>query len=482
MGIMNEEEYKDSLKALKPTVYHFGKKIDNIFDDPIIVSHINAAGETYKAAFDPESTRLATANSHLAGEKINRFTHIHQSVDDLIKKVKLLRMLGQRTGTCFQRCVGLDGLSAVYSTTFEMDRKLGTDYHKRFIEYLKYVQSKDLMLAGSMTDPKGDRSKKPSEQRDKDMFLRIVKKNSEGIIVNGAKMHQTGIVNSHEILVMPTQALKEGDKDYAVSIAIPVDAKGVIHIFGRQTNDLRRYQENNIDVGNKKYGVVGGEALTIFDNVFVPWDRVFMCGETDYAKMLVYLFATYHRQNYGACKTGLADVLIGASALAAEYNGVEKASHIKDKLAEMIHLTETLYCASVACSAEGIKLSSNAYFPSPLLANVSKHNITRFIYEIFRISHDIAGGYIATMPSENDLCCPEISGYIEKYLKGSTKGKSINRIRIGRLIENMTGGTAQVESMHGAGSPQAQRIMYLREANIDIKKKLAEKLSGIKED
>lgn len=481
MALMKAEEYKESLKRLSPTIYHFGKKIKNIFDDPVILPHINAAAETYNIAFLPETEKIATTNSHLTGEKINRYTHIHQNVEDLIKKVKLLRMLGQRTGTCFQRCVGLDGLNALYTTTFEMDKKLGTNYHKRFIEYLKYIQNKDLMVAGSMTDPKGDRSKRPSEQLDKDVFLRIVDKKSDGIVVRGAKMHQTGIVNSHEILVMPTQALKTGEEEFAVSFAIPVDTKGVIHIFGRQSNDLRKMENSKIDVGNEKYGIVGGEALTIFDDVFVPTDRIFMCGETDFVSMLVYLFATYHRQNYGGCKTGLSDVLIGATLLAAEYNGVDKASHIKDKIAEMVHLTETLFSASIACSAEGFCLSSGAYFPDPLLANVSKHNITRFIYEIFRISHDIAGGYIATMPSEKDFYCNEIKGYIEKYLKAAENIPVENRMRIGRLIENMTGGTAQVEAMHGAGSPQAQRIMYLRESNLDLKKKLAKNIAGIKD-
>ena len=481
MALMNAEKYKESLKRLSPTIYHFGKKITNIFDDPVIISHINAAAETYNIAFLPETEKIATTLSHLTGEKINRYTHIHQNVEDLIKKVKLLRVLGQRTGTCFQRCVGLDGLNALYTTTFEMDKKLGANYHKRFIEYLKYIQNKDLMVAGSMTDPKGDRSKRPSEQSDKDVFLRIVDKKSDGIVVRGAKMHQTGIVNSHEILVMPTQALKPGEEEFAVSFAIPVDTKGVVHIFGRQSNDLRKMENNKIDVGNEKYGVVGGEALTIFDNVFVPTDRIFMCGETDFASMLIYLFATYHRQNYGGCKTGLSDVLIGATLLAAEYNGVDKANHIKDKIAEMVHLTETLYSASIACSAEGFCLSSGAYFPDPLLANVSKHNITRFIYEIFRISHDIAGGYIATMPSEKDLYCGEIKEYIEKYLKAVESVPVENRMRVGRLIENMTGGTAQVEAMHGAGSPQAQRIMYLRESNLDLKKKLAKNIADIKD-
>ncbi|MFW6036186.1 MAG: 4-hydroxyphenylacetate 3-hydroxylase family protein [Halothermotrichaceae bacterium] len=480
--LKTKQDYIDSLKELDPEIYYRGKKVDSVVDNPVFQPHINAVGETYAVAHDPETKELATTESHLTGETINRFTHIHQSTDELVKKVKLLRALGQRTGTCFQRCVGLDALNAVNSVTYDMDEKLDTNYHEKFVEYLKYVQKNDLMLGGAMTDPKGDRSKRPSEQENPDAFVRVVEKNDDGIIVRGAKAHHTGVVNSHEMLVMPTLNMKKVDKDYAVSFAIPVDTEGVKHIFGRQTNDRRRTEEGDIDTGNDKYGIVGGEALTVFDDVFVPWDRVFMCGEYKFSGLLVYRFATSHRQNYGACKTGIADVVIGASAAAAEYNGVENASHIQDKLAEMLHLTETLYTNSIACSAEGNKLPSGQYYADPLLANVAKHNITRHIYEIYRISHDIAGGYIATLPSEEDFRSEEVGKYVEKYFQGIAEAPAEERIRIGRLIENMTGGTAQVESMHGAGSPMAHRIMYLRNANFDYKKKLARRLAGIDKD
>jgi len=475
-----KQEYIDSLKELDPEIYFMGERINDVVNNAHFKPHINSAAETYKVAFNPETKELGTAISHLTGKRINRFTHIHQSNDDLIKKVKLLRYLGQKTGTCFQRCVGFDALNAVNSVTYEMDEKLGTNYFERFTNYLKYVQENDLMVGGAMTDAKGDRSKRPSEQNNPDAFVRIVDENKDGIIVRGAKAHHTGLVNSHEMLIMPTVNMKEADKDYSVSFAIPVDTDGVKHIFGRQTNDMRRKEDGDMDTGNAKYGIVGGEALTIFDDVFVPWERVFMCREYEFSGMLVYRFATYHRQNYGACKTGVSDVIIGASASAAEYNGVEKASHIQDKLAEMLHLTETLYTGSIACSAEGIELPSGQYFADPLMANVVKHNITRFIYEIYRISHDIAGGYIATIPSEKDFKHKEIGKYLEKYMQGISEVPAEDRMRIGRLIENMTGGTAQVEAMHGAGSPMAQRITYLRSGNLEFKKELARKLAGIK--
>lgn len=480
MAIKTGAEYVEALRKLKTKVYFKGELIDSVVGHPLIQPHINAVAMTYDMAHDPESEDLVAVKSHLTGRTISRFTHIHQSTDDLIRKVRMLRAIALRTGTCYQRCVGFDALNAIYSTTYDMDEKLGTDYHKRFLKYLEYIQDEDLIIAGAMTDPKGDRGCSPSQQDDPDLFVRVVEQNDDGIVINGAKMHMTGIVNSFEMLIMPTTALGPDDKQYAVSCAVPVDAEGVFHIFGRQTNDSRKWDE--IDQGNAQFGVVGGEALTVIENVFVPWDRVFMCGETEFAGSLVERFASFHRQNYGGCKCGVSDIIIGAAASLAEYNGAAKASHIKDKLVEMIHLNETLYSCALACSVDGSRLPSGAYYVNPLLANVDKQNVTRFIYEICRLAHDIAGGFIATMPSENDLNDEKLGPYVRKYLAGAKGVPVEHRIRMARLIENMTGGTALVESMHGAGSPQAQRVMMARQAGLDVKKQLAKKLAGIEEE
>ncbi len=473
-------EYIDSLRRLNTVIYASGEKLDNFADHPLIRPHINAAAMTYKMAHDPEFEDLLTVKSHLTGRKINRFTHIHQGPEDLVKKVKMLRAISQQTGSCYQRCVGFDGINALYSTTYDIDQQYGSDYHRRMKNYVEHLQETDNMVVGAMTDPKGDRGLKPGQQDDPDMYVHVIEKNDEGIVIRGAKTHQTGAVNSHEILIMPTVALTEEDKNYALACAVPIDAPGVLHIFGRQVNDSRKFDQ--IDQGNACFGVVGGEALTILEDVFVPWERVFMCGEYDFAGTLVERFACYHRQNYGGCKGGVSDVIVGASTAIAKMNGVERASHIKDKIVEMIHLTETVYCCSIACSSQGRSTPSGAYGVDPLLANVGKLNITRFIYEICRISHDIAGGLLATLPSEKDFKHPEIGPYMEKYIKGVSGTPSEERYRILRLLENMTAGTALVESMHGAGSPQAQRVMILRQGNLAHKEKLARKMAGIESE
>lgn len=479
---MTKEQYVQSLRNMNLKVYLMGELVENPVDHPMIKPSMNSVAMTYELAQMPEYQDLMTAKSNLTGKTINRFCHLHQDTSDLVKKVKMQRLLGQKTASCFQRCVGMDAFNAIYSTTFEMDQKLGTQYHKRFTEYLKFVQENDLTVDGAMTDPKGDRSLSPSKQADADLYLRIVKTLPNGIVVRGAKAHQTGAVNSHEHLVMPTVALKEEDADYAVSFAVPSDAPGVVMIYGRQSCDTRKMEIGaDIDLGNARFG--GHEALVIFDDVFVPLDRVFMCREYEFAGMMVERFAGYHRQSYGGCKVGVGDVLIGAAAVAADYNGVAGAGHIKEKLIEMTHLNETLYACGIACSAEGEPLPAGNYMINLLLANVCKQNITRMPYEIARLAEDIAGGLMVTMPSEQDLRNREIGPYIQKYLKGIAGVSTENRLRILRLIENITLGTAAVgyrtESMHGAGSPQAQRIMIARQSNIEHKKQLAKDIAGV---
>ena len=481
MALRTPEDFIQSIADLELEIYLFGEKVDDYVDHPVIRPSLNCIAMTYELAAKPEYADLMTATSHLTGKKINRFTHIHQSTDDLVKKVKMQRLLGQKTGSCFQRCVGMDAINALWSVTWETDQARGTDYHERFRTYVQFLQDEDLVADGAMTDVKGDRGKSPSQQADPDLYLHIVERRDDGIVVRGAKAHQTGACNSHEILVMPTVAMREGDEDYAVSFSTPANAPGIFYVYGRQSCDTRKVEENELDVGNARFG--GHEALMVFDDVFVPWERVYMAGEIEFSGALVERFAGFHRQSYGGCKVGVGDVLIGATALAAEYNGAAKASHVKDKIIEMTHLNETLFSCGIACSAEGVRMPAGNYQIDMLLANVCKQNVTRFPYEIARLAEDIAGGLMVTMPSAQDLFAEKTGPWVEKLLAGQCDTPTIDRMRIMRLVENITLGTAAVgyrtESMHGAGSPQAQRIMIARQSNMEHKKELARELAGV---
>ncbi len=483
MALKTKEEYIDSIRRSQKRVFIFGEQVESYFDHPLVRPSLNACAQTYALAEQPEYADVMLAESSLINGKVNRFTHLHQNTHDLMCKVRMLRLLGQKTGSCFQRCVGMDALNALDSVTFEMDRDLETTYHARFRKYLRYVQEGDLVIDGAMTDPKGNRKLGPSQQTDPDLYLHIVERKNEGLIVRGAKLHQTGALNSHEILVMPTVTMSEAEQDYAVAFALPADTQGIIYIYGRQASDTRKLEGSSQDVGNAQFG--GHECVVILNDVFVPWERVFMAGEYSYSGALVERFAGYHRQSYGGCKVGVGDVLIGAAQNLSNQQGTEKAPHVKDKIIEMIHLNETLYACGIACSAEGRPTASGTFLIDLLLANVCKLNVTRFPYEIARLAQDIAGGLLVTMPSEKDFANPEVGPFLTKYLRSVDSYATEARCQMLRLVENLTIGPGAVsyltESMHGAGSPQAQRIMLARLADIAQKEQLAKDLAGIAE-
>ena len=476
--ITDKNSYLDSIKNRNLKIYLMGELIKEPLDHPIIRPSVEAMAETYELAVsEPE---LASATSPYTGESINRFLHVAESNEDLFLQNKMQRKLGQLTGTCFQRCVGMDAFNALHSVTFEVDEKHNTEYHKNLINFLTEMHKYNLVIGGAMTDVKGDRSKLPHEQEDEDVYLRIVKRTQDGVYVKGAKAHQTGCINSHWMVVMPTLRLSDKDKDYAIVGAIPVDAEGITYIYGRQSCDTRSMEPGEYDVGNKYFA--GQEAMVIFDNVFIPNDYIFMNGEYEFASMLVERFTTYHRRSY-VCKSGVGDVLIGAAATIAEYNGVEEASHIKDKLVEMNKLNETIYATGIASSLQGSSTKSGNFINDDLLANVCKQHVTKETYEIGRIAQDLAGGLVGSMPSGIDFNEGTMSEDLKKYLKGKKDINSEDRVKILRLIENMTLGRNAVayltESLHGAGSPQAQRVQIRRKVNIEEKKDFAKKLSGI---
>ncbi|MDI6858128.1 MAG: 4-hydroxyphenylacetate 3-hydroxylase N-terminal domain-containing protein [Dehalococcoidia bacterium] len=481
MTLKTGDEYIASLKKLGLEAQILGKKTGDPQEHPVVAPSVRAVAATFDCAHSEESRALFRVRSSLTGEEINRFTHLHQSAQDLIDKVLMQRYCGNVTSCCFQRCVGLDAANAVFSVTYECDQAHATDYHRRFRDYWAHVQSNDLVVDGAMTDPKGERGKRPKEQRDPDLYLRVVERKSDGVVVRGAKLHQTGMLNSHEIIVMPTINMRPGEEEWAVCFAVPTTTPGIRYIYGRQASDTRKLEEPPFDIGNLRFG--GQEVMTVFDDVFVPEERIFLNGEVDQVGKLVERFAAYHRQSYGGCKVGVGDVLIGATALIARMNGVENAAHIRDKLVEMVHLNETMFSSGIACSALGHPTAAGNYEIDMLLANVCKLNVTRFPYEIARLATDIAGGLLGTMPSAKDLDDPVSGAYIRKYLAAAEGTDVTDRMKVLRLIENLVAGAGAVgyliESMHGAGPPAAQRIMIGRQGDIEGKIGLAKRLLDI---
>jgi 4-hydroxybutyryl-CoA dehydratase / vinylacetyl-CoA-Delta-isomerase len=478
MPIRTGAEYLASLRGRDLRVFYLGERVAEPVDHPVIRPSVQAVAATYDLA--NEDPALATADSALVGAPVNRFLHVAESADDLVRQNLMQRRLGQLTGTCFQRCVGMDAINALHSVTFELDEARGTRYHERLCAFIAELQRENLVLGGAMTDVKGDRGKAPHEQSDPDLFVRVVRRDESGVWLRGAKAHQTGCVNSHWLVVMPTMRLAERDRDYAIVGAMPVTAPGITYVYGRQSCDTRHLEGGSgLDTGNPRFA--GQEALVVFDDVHVPWRHVFLDGEWEVAATLVERFTCYHRRSY-VCKTGVGDVLIGAAAAMADYNGVAKASHIRDKLVEMAHMNETIYAAGLAASSQARPLRSGVWLPDDLLANVCKHHVTRYPYEMGRLAQDLAGGAVVTLPSERDLENPETGPMLRKYLVGRDGVDVEDRLRMLRLIENMTMGRNAVgyltESLHGAGSPQAQRIQIQRGMDLEGKMRLAKRLAG----
>lgn len=477
MALKTPEQYLTSLRGLKPVVYVAGERVEDPVDHPLIRPGINVVARTYAAALDPQHADLCTATSHLTGERINRLLHVYRDREDCLKSLRMLRVLNQLVGTCCIRCVTKETINPLYELTYRIDLQRGTRYHERFKEYLAFIQREDLTCAAGVTDVKGDRGLPPARQKDPDMYLHLVRKNSDGIVVRGAKMHQTGALASHYINVMPTTTLRAEEADYALAFAVPVDAPGLTFVLGRHSLDERRLAGS--DLGNPHYDM--HEALVIFDDVFVPWERVFMCGEYEFTGLAMELFTAMHRFSYGGCRPGVLDVLIGATRLMAEANGVGRASHIRDKLVEMVHLSETIWACGLAAAMEGRMLPSGTFCPNRLLANVAKLHVGRYPYEIARLAHEITGGIIATMPSERDLVAPEIGPKVEKYLRGADHIPTRVRMRLVRLIENITLGVTLPADLFGGGGPQTQKIVIEAETNWEHKKRAACALAEITE-
>ncbi len=479
MALKTAEQYYESLKDLHPTAYILGEKVENVHEHPLIKHMVAAVAKTYELGNDPEGKKYLVAESDLLGEEVSRFVKFYTSPDDLLAKVRMLKFLSQRIGGCFMRCTGMDAINSIGIEAYDCDQKYGTNYWERLQNFVKYVQTNDLVVFSGVTDVKGDRSLRPSEQKDPDMYLHVVDKNNDGIVVRGAKIHQTGSLCAHWGLIVPTREMREADKDYAVCFALPADAESLIHIYGRGTLEARPLQ--GYDLGNVEFGKFA--PMIIFKDVFVPWERVFLCGEYEFAGPMVRNFGNYHRHSHGGCKSGVGDVLVGAAAAAADYNGLPRVSHINNKLAEMLKTTEAIYGCSIAASIESTPTPSGIYNVDPVLSNTSKLYEGKELAEVIRMMIEIAGGMVADVPSDKDFENPETGPLLRKYLKGAENVSTENRVRLFRLIEKLAFESRDIVSnIHGAGSPETHKMTLLRSADIESKKKLAKNLAGIKEE
>jgi len=346
MNMRTKAQYMERLGKMNRNLYCNGEKIDRL--DERQQGAINVMGITFDAAWDPESIELCTATSHVTGETINRFNHIHQSPEDLHKKQDMTRLLCNKVGHCIQRCMGIDAANAVNAVSFEAQKspRAKTAYHDNWLKWLERFQREDLVASCAQTDVKGERLKRPSEQTDPDMYVHVVEERSDGIIVRGSKVHISEASISDEILVVPNRALKKGEEAYALCFAVPSDYEGIKQVVHVHNHRKRDHYQRGIEVGYT-------DSYVIFDDCFVPWERVFLCGETIHGGIAALLFALFHRHSYSGCKPAMLDYVIGLAALAAEINGIEKAPHVREMLSELIMTGELGYAAGYTASAMG---------------------------------------------------------------------------------------------------------------------------------
>jgi 4-hydroxybutyryl-CoA dehydratase/vinylacetyl-CoA-Delta-isomerase len=488
-SMRTREQYIEGLRKMRKNLYYNGSRIDR--DDELQQPALNVMGVTFDAVRDPELKDLCTATSHLTGQTINRFCHIHQNPDDLHKKQNMTRALCRKVGFCIQRCMGIDAVNAVNAVSFEADRSNGgnTEYHKNFLKWLEYFQTGDLVGACAQTDVKGERLKRPIQQTDPDMYLHVVEKKSDGIVVRGCKLHISEASIADEIMVIPTRALGPDEKEYAVAFAIPADHEGVKQVLSIHNFRGRKYY---------KKGFVGGytDSYLIFDNVFVPWERVFLCGENDHGGVCALLFALFHRHSYSGCKPAIGDVLTGMASLAARHNGIRKTSHVREMLSEFIKITELGYAAGYTASALGkpevyipgmgsVPYGPGSCIPNSIYANVGRCLTGEAVFKEQEMLCSIAGGLPATFPNEGDLTDPELKPLLEKYLMRNPDVPIEDQIKFWMLYIDYScsgfAGPMNYGNYHGGGSPIMEQIAITSQYNIKLRENIVNSIAGIEE-
>jgi 4-hydroxybutyryl-CoA dehydratase / vinylacetyl-CoA-Delta-isomerase len=470
------QDYVDALRRLKSEVYLQGRRVADPAGEPLFQSTILAWGKWLcDAAFEPQLKQLMAARSEFICEDVHIFWHIPTDVAGLLQNFEAAIKLSERAPVTGYASIARDELAGLLSVLPEVDRKYETGYTARLRTYLRDFQRRQLIGSAAITDVKGDRNLRPAEQPDPDMYLHVVERRNDGIVVRGAKAHTSNGVVCEELVVIAQRAMRDADRDYAIAFAIPTNTPG-IKLVSRAITMPPDPLEAPLSHGGALV-----ESLTIFDDVFVPNERVFLCGESEYCGEIANNFATINRHGYLGTDYGKLELFIGAAALISEYNGLSDKHHIRDKIAEMIKMASAIYALGVAAAMK-FKLINGVAFPDPVMTNAGKHFTMEAHYLCTRLLSEIAGGATVTMPSMKDLRHPDIAPYIEKYFKAAPGVSAFDRIKllnfIGDLCASEYAGWWYTEIIHGSGSPAAERLQMYREFDLNSAKELVRKLLG----
>jgi 4-hydroxybutyryl-CoA dehydratase / vinylacetyl-CoA-Delta-isomerase len=472
--LMSAADYRESLRAYRPRVFVNGRAVTSVADEPLLAPGINGVGITYDFARDLAHSPLMTARQGTSGKTVNRFLHICETTTDLLYKLEAVRLVCKVSG-CAQRYLVADAFNGLYQATHRADAVHGSDYHQRFVAYMHNVQDRDLTLGIAMTDAKGDRSKRAGAQANPDVYVHIKERRPDGIVIRGTKAIVTGAPYMHEFLVMPCRTHTKDDAPFAVCCAVPVDAPGVTIVArpaGRPGEAAAKF--------SAKYGQSVG--VVMFDDVFVPHERVFLAGETEEAGFATTAYATHHRHSCIGARAGFGDLLIGAGALMIEANGLdpERHGHIRDQMVDLIKITEGFFACGVAASVYGLRDPAGNIVPDAVFSNIGKLLLATQIYDMHRIAHYVSGGLIVALPGPDEDHNPETAASLSAVLAGRPDIPASQRADVARFIEDLTisdqGGWYSTISLHGGGSPEAMKREIWRNYPVMEKVALVESL------
>ncbi len=480
MAIRTPQEYIESLKDNR-VVYCLGERVKDVTQHPILKICINWMAMDFVLQQDPRYQALVTEKDE-EGELVSFVFQPQRNVEDLLRLREIVKLwarvcYGKPSGAKF---VGKDGLNAVTVVAQRVDKQFDTNYSERVEEYRKYLQKTDATIALGMTDVKGDRSLRPSQQQPhQDYYVRIVDELSDGIVVRGAKAHISEAPLSNEIIVLPCRAMREDDKDYAVCFAVPANAEGLTLISAEP--EIR--EPNNFFDYPLSASIYLNDAMVIFDDVFIPKERVFLKGEWSFAGQIAYMFGNFHRLSAETYKAAELELVVGAAALMAEYNNVARAPHIRDMLTWLVQYAEaTEVMGRAACEYCVSEADSNLVYPNPMYANITKLFFADNWHQATKYLQDIAGGIVATAPSGKDYFNPETHDMIEKYLGGKAGVPTEHRLRLIKLIRDLTSSYEDVLTLHAEGSLAAQRLSIYALADFERYKAAAKRAARIKDE
>jgi aromatic ring hydroxylase len=468
-------EYLDSLRDGR-SVYYRGKRVDDVTRHEILRIPVKHASMLYE--FKQKFPELAVYHDPEMGP-VSAFYKIPHGVDDLLKRHELIKESTRYCNGVFNivQAIGSDALFALFITASKSGDRV---FHERVQKYYRYVVENDLATAVAQTDVKGDRSLRPHEQPDPDLYVRVVDSNDEGIIVCGAKAHTTQSVAANEIIFIPTRSMVEKDRDYAIAFAIPANTKG-LKLVCRPVLEVEGLGREDAPISSQNLEI---ETLTILDHVFVPWDRVFLFKDWRLAGELANTFATYHRFTAISYRSVMAELFIGAARLAARFNGIENAPHVREDIIEMILYREIMdVAAKAAAHYPLIDEKTGIAIPNPLYTNIAKLYSNKMFPNIVGALVDIAGGLTSTLPTTDDLNSPEIRNYLVKYLQGSRKYTGEQRFKLLRLVRELAGGPMTGYMMglfiHAEGSVAASKIALYRDYKFERAEELVSRLAGV---